>query len=355
MSAAVRRHCNASELLSALRAELRLFLCAMIVVTGGAGFIGSAVVAYLNATGERDVVIVDSLADSAKWKNLIGLKYRDFVHKSHFLARLQAGDFGKPQAIVHMGACSSTTETDGDYLMANNYSYTRMLAEYALEKGVRFIYASSAATYGGLENGFNDDDATSLTLKPINRYGYSKQLFDEVAILNGWTKQIVGLKFFNVYGPNEYHKKDMASVVYKAYCQIKENGFLKLFKSRRVEYADGEQKRDFVYIKDCVRVIGQLLNNRSVNGIFNLGSGSARSWNELAAAVFSAMNQEKRIEYFEMPAELVNSYQYFTQANMQKLVAAGIDFNPTSLEDGVSDYVKNYLMAGKLRLQDRPL
>jgi ADP-L-glycero-D-manno-heptose 6-epimerase len=327
----------------------------MIVVTGGAGFIGSAVVAYLNSLGEKDIIIVDSLGDSAKWKNLVSLQYRDFVHKSHFLARLEAGDFGRLEAIVHMGACSSTTETDGDYLMANNYAYTRLLAEYALEKDVRFVYASSAATYGSMESGFHDDDATTLSLKPINRYGYSKQLFDEVAIAKGWTRQIAGLKFFNVYGPNEYHKKEMSSVIYKAYHQIKETGFLKLFKSYRADYADGEQKRDFVYIKDCVEVIVQLLQNKTVNGIFNLGSGTARSWNELAAAVFSALGKEKRIEYIEMPAQLIGSYQYFTQASMQKLHAAGIRLRQTSLEDGVADYVQNYLLPGELRLQDRPL
>lgn len=325
----------------------------MIVVTGGAGFIGSAVVAYLNATGEKDMLIVDNLADSAKWKNLVSLKYRDFVHKSQFLARLERGDFGRPQAIVHMGACSATTETDGDYLMANNYAYTRVLAEYALEKDVRFVYASSAATYGGIEGGFNDDDATSLTLKPINRYGYSKQIFDEVAIAKGWTKQIAGLKFFNVYGPNEYHKKDMSSVIYKAFYQIGENGFLKLFKSHRPDFGDGEQKRDFVYIKDCVDVIGQLLQNPTANGIFNLGSGAARSWNELASAVFAAMGKDKHIEYIEMPGQLIGSYQYFTQASMQKLQAAGIRLKQTSLEDGVADYVKNYLAEGELHLQDR--
>lgn len=327
----------------------------MIVVTGGAGFIGSAVVAYLNAAGEKDIIIVDSLADSVKWKNLVGLKYRDFVHKSHFLARLEKGDFGRLQAIVHMGACSSTTETNADYLLANNYTYTRILAEYALEKNVRFVYASSAATYGGIEHGFNDDDATSLTLKPINRYGYSKQLFDEVAIAQGWTKHIAGLKFFNVYGPNEYHKNDMASVIYKAFHQIGQNGFLKLFKSHRQDYADGEQKRDFVYIKDCVAVIGQLLKNPAANGIFNLGSGRARSWNDLAQAVFAAMGREHKIEYIEMPPQLVSSYQYFTEANMQKLASAGITLNSTSLEEGVTDYVKNYLIPGELHLQDRPI
>lgn len=325
----------------------------MIVVTGGAGFIGSAVVAYLNAAGEKDIVIVDNLADSVKWKNLVSLQYRDFVHKSDFLARLAAGHFHRPQAIVHMGACSSTTETDGDYLMANNYAYTRVLAEYALEKDIRFVYASSAATYGGIESGFSDDDATSLALKPINRYGYSKQFFDEVAIAKGWTRHIAGLKFFNVYGANEYHKKDMSSVVYKAYHQVGENGFLKLFRSHRSDFADGEQKRDFVYIKDCVHVILQLLQNRAANGIFNLGSGSARSWNELAAAVFSAMKKDQRIEYIDMPGQLMGSYQYFTQADMQKLQAAGIRLRQTSLEEGIADYVKHYLVPGELRLQDR--
>ena len=262
-------------------------------------------------------------------------------------------ELSKVRAIVHMGACSATTETDGDYLMANNYAYTRAIAEHAVEKGIRFIYASSAATYGGIEAGFDDDDATSLTLKPINRYGYSKQIFDEIAIAKGWQKAMVGLKFFNVYGPNEYHKGDMSSVVYKAFHQIGENGYLKLFKSHREKFADGEQKRDFVYIKDCVAVILQLVKNRSVNGIFNLGSGSARSWNDLAAAVFHAMGKEQRIEYIDMPAHLIGSYQYFTEANMQKLKASGLKLQTTSLEEGVRDYVQNYLIPGELKLQDK--
>lgn len=325
----------------------------MIVVTGGAGFIGSAVVAALNAEGEEDIILVDNLAESAKWKNLVSLKYRDYIHKSHFLERLMSPELSKVRAIVHMGACSATTETDGDYLMANNYAYTRAIAEHAVEKGIRFIYASSAATYGGIEAGFDDDDATSLTLKPINRYGYSKQIFDEIAIAKGWQKAMVGLKFFNVYGPNEYHKGDMSSVVYKAFHQIGENGYLKLFKSHREKFADGEQKRDFVYIKDCVAVILQLVKNRSVNGIFNLGSGSARSWNDLAAAVFHAMGKEQRIEYIDMPAHLIGSYQYFTEANMQKLKASGLKLQTTSLEEGVRDYVQNYLIPGELKLQDK--
>lgn len=324
----------------------------MVIVTGGAGFIGSAVVAHLNKSGEKDIVIVDNLSDSGKWKNLVQLKYREYVHKSHFLAALRNGEFKSARAIVHMGACSSTTETDGDYLMANNYAYTRVIAEHALEKGIRFIYASSAATYGGIEKNFDDDDATSLTLRPINRYGYSKQIFDEVAIANGWQKQIAGLKFFNVYGPNEYHKGDMSSVIYKAFHQINEAGFLKLFKSYRSEFADGGQKRDFVYIKDCVAVITALIQNPKVNGIFNLGSGRARSWNDLAGAVFSAMGRETKIEYIEMPKTLQGSYQYYTEANMTKLTATGLAVSATSLEDGVTDYVQNYLARGERRLQD---
>lgn len=325
----------------------------MIVVTGGAGFIGSAVVARLNAEGETNMVIVDNLDESAKWKNLVSLKYRHYVHKSQFLNALTTPEFKGVTTIVHMGACSSTTETDGDYLMANNYAYTRFITEHALDKGIRLIYASSAATYGGIEKGFNDDDATSLTLKPINRYGYSKQIFDEVAIANGWQNRIAGLKFFNVYGPNEYHKGDMSSVVYKAYGQIGENGFLKLFKSHRPEFADGEQKRDFVYIKDCTDVILQLIQKPRINGIFNLGSGGARSWNDLAGAVFAAMGRETKIEYIDMPSSLIGSYQYFTEANMTRLAAAGIELKKTSLEDGVKDYVQNYMMPGYLKLQDR--
>ncbi|MBV6493752.1 MAG: ADP-L-glycero-D-manno-heptose-6-epimerase [Turneriella sp.] len=325
----------------------------MVVVTGGAGFIGSAVVHALNRVGETGIVIVDNLSTSEKWKNLVSLKYRHYLHKSHFLSAIETPELKGIKTIVHMGACSSTTETDGDYLMANNYAYTRHLAEYALENNIRFIYASSAATYGGLESGFNDDDVTSLKLKPINRYGYSKQIFDEVAIRNGWQKHFVGLKFFNVYGPNEYHKQDMSSVIYKAFHQINEKGSLKLFKSYRSDFTDGEQKRDFVYIKDCVKAIVALIEKKQVTGIFNLGSGEARSWNDLASAVFSAMGRERKIEYIDMPESLKGSYQYFTQANMEKLSTSGIDFPKTSLEEGVTDYVQNYLIPGSLKLQDR--
>jgi ADP-L-glycero-D-manno-heptose 6-epimerase len=325
----------------------------MIAVTGGAGFIGSAVVAGLNQLGEDNIVISDNLEDSEKWKNLVALKYRDYHHKSRFLEWMQSPDAKGLKAIVHMGACSATTETNGDYLMANNFGYTRVIAEYALEKNIRLIYASSAATYGSEEKKFSDADAVSVTLKPINRYGYSKQIFDEVAIANGWQNKIAGLKFFNVYGPNEYHKRDMSSVVYKAFHQIGENGFLKLFKSHRPDFGDGEQKRDFVYIKDCVEVILALIKNPGINGIFNLGSGSARSWNDLAGAVFTAMQREKNIEYIEMPQQLQGSYQYFTEAIMDKLDATGIRSQKTSLEDGVADYVQNYLAAGYLKLQDR--
>lgn len=324
-----------------------------IIVTGGAGFIGSAVVAGLNRNGEDAILLVDNLKDSVKWKNLVSLKYLDYVHKSDFLKRLLAGSYKDVRAIIHMGACSSTTEPDADYLMANNYAYTRTLAEFALEKNIRFIYASSAATYGAMESGFSDADSTSLTLKPINRYGYSKQIFDEVAIRNGWQKRIVGLKFFNVYGPNEYHKNEMSSVVFKAFHQITEVGYLKLFKSYRAEFQDGEQKRDFVYIKDCVDIILQLVEAPHVNGIFNLGSGVARSWNDLASAVFSALDKKINIEYIDMPDKLIGSYQYFTQSHMEKLASAGIRSKAISLEDGVTDYVKNYLLPGELHLQDK--
>lgn len=325
----------------------------MVVVTGGAGFVGSAVVHGLNRAGESDITIVDNLTDSAKWKNLVGLKYREYIHKSQFLSELKSGGLKSVKAIIHMGACSSTTENDADYLMANNYAYTRLLAEHSLEHGIRFIYASSAATYGGRESNFDDDDATSLTLKPINRYGYSKQFFDEVAIAHGWQTRIAGIKFFNVYGPNEYHKGDMSSVVYKAFQQIKAGGALKLFKSYRSEYGDGEQKRDFVYIKDCVKVILELLAKPKINGIFNLGSGFARSWNELASAAFAAMKQELRIDYIEMPVQLRDSYQYFTQANVSKLKAAGITFESTSLEAGITEYIENYLSSKELHIQER--
>ena len=316
----------------------------MIVVTGGAGFIGSAFVWKLNGEGRDDIVIVDHLGETDKWKNLVNRRYVDYIHKEAFLTMVQndAVPF-EVETVVHMGACSSTTERDADYLMRNNYLYTRELAMWAIKKEVRFIYASSAATYGDGSLGFSDEDEVTINLKPINMYGYSKQIFDLGVLRLELQSQVAGIKFFNVFGPNEYHKGDMRSVVHKSFGQIAERGRVALFKSHQPEYADGGQMRDFVYIKDCVDVLWWLFTNREVCGIFNLGTGRARTWNDLVTAVFSAMGLAPRIDYIDMPASIRNQYQYFTEARMEKLRAAGYTAPFTTLEDAVRDYVANYL------------
>ncbi|TVQ98529.1 MAG: ADP-glyceromanno-heptose 6-epimerase [Desulfovibrionales bacterium] len=318
----------------------------MYVVTGGAGFIGSALAWKLNQQGISDVLIVDDLGSGEKWKNLVNLHYADYLHKTTFLQLLEQGKLGSEiKTILHMGACSSTTEADAEYLMENNYRYTKILAQFCLRHDIRFIYASSAATYGDGARGFDDDPALMNQLKPLNMYGYSKQLFDLWALRSGAINRMVGLKFFNVFGPNEYHKGEMMSVVCKAYRQIGESGRLRLFKSHRPEYLDGEQQRDFIYIKDCLDVVWWLLEHPEVNGIFNLGRGEARSWNDLAAAVFTAMGRPMDIEYIDMPETIREKYQYVTMAEMKRLQSCGYPTTFRSLEDGVADYVRTYLMA----------
>ncbi|MDD3311358.1 ADP-glyceromanno-heptose 6-epimerase [Pseudodesulfovibrio sp.] len=326
----------------------------MYIVTGGAGFIGSAMIWKLNAMGIEDILVVDNLSTSEKWNNLVGLKYEDYLHRDQFLKFiLEDEDRFETEAVIHMGACSSTTEHNADFLMENNYRYTQYVCRHCMAHGARFINASSAATYGNGEFGFDDDHAGIDRLRPLNMYGYSKQLFDLWAKSAGLLDQIVCLKFFNVYGPNEYHKDDMKSVICKAHAQILETGKLKLFKSYRSEYPHGGQQRDFVYVKDCVDIMAWFLEHPEANGIFNIGTGTARSWNDLANAVFAAMGREPAIEYIEMPEVIRDKYQYFTQANMAKLAAAGCDVKMTSLEDGAADYVQNYLDRDNSYLRSR--
>jgi ADP-L-glycero-D-manno-heptose 6-epimerase len=316
----------------------------MIIVTGGAGFLGSALVWGLNEAGRDDILVVDNLGHGEKWKNLVNRRYADYLHKEAFLTAIAGGDdpFGAT-AVVHLGACSSTTETDAEYLMRNNFAYSRTVARYALAHGARLVVASSAATYGDGAEGFDDDPAGLDRLKPLNMYGYSKHLFDLWARREGLLGKLASLKFFNVYGPNEYHKGEMRSVVCKAFRQIRETGRLKLFKSYREAYPDGGQQRDFLYVKDAVAVMGWLLGHPEVGGILNVGSGAARTWNDLASAVFAAMDRPKGVEYVEMPEALRDKYQYFTEAPLGRLRAAGYDRAFASLEDGVADYVRGYL------------
>lgn len=316
----------------------------MYILTGGAGFIGSVVLRKLNEAGINDILVVDNLGTSQKWKNLLGKNYEDYIQKEDFLRLVEEDALPEDiEAIIHLGACSSTTEQNAEYVMQNNYLYSKVLCHWAISNDVRFIYASSAATYGDGNLGFSDDLEEAKKLRPLNVYGYSKHAFDLWLIKNNLQNSVIGLKFFNVYGPNEFHKIGMHSVVLKAYQQILEKGSVELFKSYQREYKDGEQKRDFIYVKDCADVILWLLENKQVNGIFNLGTGHARSWNDLARATFSALEKEAMIHYIEMPEQLQKQYQYFTEARMEKLPAAGYPNKFTSLEDGVRDYVCNYL------------
>jgi ADP-L-glycero-D-manno-heptose 6-epimerase len=322
----------------------------MIIVTGGAGFIGSSLVWRLNELGESKIIIVDDLGTDEKWKNLVPLKFDDFVHKDDFISMVLDREFPfETDSIIHMGANSSTTEKDADHLFSNNYLYTKELAQYCLEKNIRFIYASSAATYGDGSLGFDDDENKLGLLRPLNMYGYSKQLFDLWAKRNDAFDKIVGLKYFNVFGPNEYHKGDMRSVVHKAFEQVRDTGKVRLFKSLNPKYKDGEQLRDFIYIKDAVEMTLFFLDKPNTSGLFNIGSGKARTWNDLVTALFKAMNKPVKIEYIELPQHLQDKYQYFTEANIVKIKKAGFTTPTTSLEDGVADYVKSYLL-GKLYL-----
>ena len=316
----------------------------MYIITGGAGFIGSAMLWQLNQQGIDDVVLVDHLGTDDKWRNLVKLTYADYIHRERFRDLLQRDALPwKVEAIIHLGACSDTTEADGDFLMENNFQFSRDICRYALDKGARFIQASSAATYGDGSLGFSDDPDLLPKLRPLNLYAYSKHLLDLWLVRHGLDKEVASLKFFNVYGPNEYHKGEMRSVACKAYKQITKHGDLELFRSTSPDISDGEQKRDFVYVKDCTALMSGLLENRHVNGIHNVGSGRARSFNDLGRAVFSAMQRSCRITYVDMPRMLHGKYQNFTQADMNWLDKVGCPIKMTSLEDGVTDFVQNYL------------
>ncbi len=322
----------------------------MYIITGGAGFLGSALIWELNKAQIKDILVVDNLATSEKWKNLVPLQYTDYVHRDGFIKKVREQGLSyfasHIQGIVHLGACSSTTEKDADFLMANNFHYSRDLCSHALQNGVRYIQASSAATYGDGSLGFNDSDSTLQSLRPLNMYGYSKHLFDLWLQKNNLLDAVVSLKFFNVYGPNEYHKDSMRSVVCKAFSEILQTQSLKLFKSNHPDYAHGNQMRDFVYVKDCTRIMYWLLNNTHVGGIFNIGTSTARTWNDLAKAVFNSMGKETHIQYIDMPEQLLGKYQNYTEARMDKLLATGCPPCTYSIEEGVKDYVQNYLQHG---------
>ncbi len=325
----------------------------MYIVTGAAGFIGSCIVKKLNDEGIENILVVDRLESDQRWLNLRGVKFQEFVHADEFIQPdiLESVFEEGVTQIYHMGACSTTTETNVDYFMKNNVEYSQILYRYCSEYDVPICYASSAATYGDGEFGFDDNEDELEKLQPLNPYGWSKQLMDEWVIKQlKRPKKWYGVKFFNVYGANEYHKGGQKSVVCHAFNQINESGKMKLFKSYKDGFKDGEQLRDFVYVKDIVNAMYELMftNHKGINGIYNLGTGKARSFKDLVEATFKAMDKDVNIEYIDMPDNLKNQYQYYTQANMQKLNDALPEFKFHSLEDGVKDYVQNYL------LQDNP-
>jgi ADP-L-glycero-D-manno-heptose 6-epimerase len=324
------------------------------VITGAAGFIGSALAWRLNQLGHENLILVDALGTDARWKNLVPLRYADYVDRKDFLEGLLAGRYDEAgiEAIFHLGAISSTTEADAALLMKNNYEYTKLLAQWCAshpkstgligKKPVRLIYASSAATYGDGSLGYADDHSIVPDLRPLNGYGYSKQIFDLWALKHGYFDREagpVGLKYFNVYGPNEYHKGDMKSMVAKAHAQILAEGRVKLFKSHKPEYRDGEQMRDFLHVMDAVDMTLHFLDLNAPSGLYNVGTGHARTWLDMMRAVFTAMGRQPQIDFVEMPEVLRGKYQYYTKADITKMRAAGYTKPIQSLEEGVAAYV----------------
>lgn len=313
------------------------------IVTGGAGFIGNNLVQALNERGCDRIIVVDHLDHPAKEANLARLRFEEYMDKAEFRSMMACGRVPKVSSVFHLGACSSTTETDEAYLRDNNYQYTRDLCEWSLHEGARFIYASSAATYGDGSRGYNDDDAVTPTLDPLNLYGQSKHMFDLWALETGALRQIVGLKYFNVYGPGEDHKGDMRSLVNKAYDQILQTGEITLFRSHRSDYRHGEQDRDFIYVADTVAVTLFFYDHPEVSGLFNCGTGVARKWIDLANALFAAMDLPPKIQFIDMPERIRDKYQYHTRADMRKLRQVGYGTPFLSVKEGVRRYVREHL------------
>jgi ADP-L-glycero-D-manno-heptose 6-epimerase len=322
---------------------------ARVLVTGGAGFIGSAVIWGLNTQGCVPALVADYLESGDKWRNLVPLAFGDYIEADVLRTRVEQGALRRFDLIIHLGACSSTTERNNRYLIETNYEYTKILAEWAVREGTRFVYASSAATYGDGATGMSDNDSLDALsrLRPMNMYGYSKHLFDLYAARTGLARRIAGLKYFNIYGPNEAHKGEMRSVVHKAYGQVLDHGRVRLFKSYRPEYRDGEQRRDFLYVKDAVAMTLALARNPRAVGLFNIGAGESHTWIELANAVFAALDRPPAIELIEMPEAIRSTYQYETRADISKLRAIGYTAPVTPFEQAIRDYVVNYLVSGR--------
>ena len=319
----------------------------MIIITGAAGFIGSCLVSKLNQEGFSDLILVDDFSDTEKMKNLEGKKYSQKIHRDEFIVWLKENQ-RLVQFIFHIGARTDTTEFNKEIFDRLNLNYTKDIWNVCVEFGLPLVYASSAATYGLGEFGYDDNEADIPKLKPLNPYGDSKNDFDKWALLQEKKPYFwVGLKFFNVYGPNEFHKGRMASVIMHAFNQIQEKGSVKLFRSHNPKFKDGEQLRDFVYVKDVVEVCHFLLHHRKDSGIYNLGSGKARTFLDLVKNTFAGVDKTPQIEFVDTPIDIRDKYQYFTEANMAKLKSIGYSKPFHTLEEGVKDYVKNYLVGKK--------
>ena len=323
----------------------------LILVTGAAGFIGSALVWELNRRGFERIIITDVLGTDEKWRNLVPLRFENYFDASELLGSLESTALQDVRWIFHLGACSATTEKDASYLMENNFHYTRRLAEWALQGGRRMVYASSAATYGDGSAGMEDGHKHLERYRPLNMYGYSKHLLDLYAKRHGWLDRLVGLKYFNIFGPNEDHKGDMRSVVHKAYAQILNTGSVELFKSHHPDFRDGEQQRDFLYVKDAVNATIHLATEPQAAGIFNIGSGIASTWIDLVSPIFHALDLPVSIQFIDMPEALRGKYQYRTLADTSRLKSCGWAGPEFTLDAAVSDYVSRHLVSDR-RLGD---
>ncbi len=320
-----------------------------ILVTGAAGFIGSALVWKLNCSGYENIILTDRLESDDKWKNLLSLNYLDYFECDNLFQKLFSGQLDDIKYVFHLGACSSTTETNNTFLIQNNYEFTKILAEWCIKNGKKMIYASSAATYGDGSYGMNDGVDNLEKLRPLNMYGYSKHLFDLYAKKMDWfngSNGLIGLKYFNVFGPNEYHKGSMRSLVNKAYSEISNTREVSLFKSYNPKYKHGEQLRDFIYVKDAVNMTIHLAKANS-SGLFNIGSGLAHTWIDLVNPIFKSLNIEPKIKFVDMPDSIREKYQYYTCANIDRFINTGWDKITYTLENSVSEYVTNYLVKNK--------
>jgi ADP-L-glycero-D-manno-heptose 6-epimerase len=323
----------------------------MILITGAAGFIGSAVACALNRQQRHDLLLCDCFGDNEKWKNILGLRFKKFIHRDELFEFLWEDPLANQiKAVVHLGACSDTTQTDMDYLLENNVNYSIGLCQWSLEHDVRFVYASSAAVYGDGRLGFSDADDLTPKLRPLNNYGFSKWLFDMWVLENGLCNKVAGLRYFNVFGPNEYHKDRMASVVFRIFPQAVKEGKVRLFESHRPDVTHGKQARDFIYIDEAVDITLFALDNQEVSGIFNAGTGSAHTFNDLACGLFEGLGKAPVIEYFPMPEDLRDRYQYFTRADTGRLSKAGYPGREDRFKQHVARYVRDYLLPGQLCL-----